>query len=97
MARKPRKTTTRKPYRRKPGRTVPAPGAETVPAPVDPYYPPPPAPPPKEPPRYGFECPRCACPLFRVGRTWGIRGAVRRLRICTHCGWETRTMETFAG
>jgi hypothetical protein len=60
----------------------------------DPYYPPPP-PAPKPKPTYGFECPKCACPLFRVTNTWGIRGAIRRARVCTHCGWTGRTMETF--
>jgi hypothetical protein len=63
----------------------------------DPYYPPPVPPEPAAPqkPTYGFECPKCACPLFRVHNTWGVRGGIRRLRICTHCGHECRTLEKF--
>lgn len=61
---------------------------------ADPYYPAPPAPP--KQPEYGLECPKCGCTLFRVHATWGVRGAIRRSRVCWLCGWTTRTLEMFS-
>ena len=50
----------------------------------------------------GLKCPRCGCSDFRAedGRpfdcvkTVNIPGAIRRYKICRHCGKRVRTKET---
>ncbi|NIP26657.1 MAG: hypothetical protein GWN94_19800 [Phycisphaerae bacterium] len=50
----------------------------------------------------GLKCPKCGCADFRTedGRPWKtvttvpIPGAVRRYKICRHCGKRIRTKET---
>jgi len=51
--------------------------------------------------RKGIACPKCGCRDFRddQGRPWQtiktvpIPGAVRRYKICRHCGRRVRTKE----
>jgi len=42
----------------------------------------------------GLGCPKCGCLDWRVSSTWGARGAIRRRRVCRHCGYEISTSET---
>ena len=41
----------------------------------------------------GLACPKCGCRDFRTVKTWRIIGAVRRARVCRHCGWKGRSIE----
>lgn len=44
-------------------------------------------------PGSGIECRKCACRQFYTVRTWTVRGAVRRRRVCRNCGWECTSLE----
>jgi len=50
----------------------------------------------------GIKCPKCGCADFRddAGRPWQtvktvhVPGAIRRYKVCRHCGHRIRTKET---
>lgn len=41
----------------------------------------------------GIVCPKCGCKHFRTRNTWGISGAIRRIRVCRNCGWSGKSVE----
>jgi len=41
----------------------------------------------------GIKCPDCHCRDFRVYDTTPKGGAIRRVRVCRHCGREVVTWE----
>ncbi len=43
--------------------------------------------------RGGLQCRLCGCCDFRVVRTARVGGAVRRERVCRHCGHRVHTRE----
>lgn len=42
----------------------------------------------------GIRCPNCGCADLRVKITRRGNGAIRRTRVCAHCGREVLTFET---